>query len=112
MHPLIRLNRSYCAGDITLESVFNYLRRSAPELVIEVPDTPDEDLTVTPVIYDSTPPPVEAPKDEIDEWVEKASTAQLEKHEQVVQQTEWMNTYPKQSYPYDDFGSLKPQENW
>jgi hypothetical protein len=113
MHPLVRLNRSYCAGDISLESVFEYLRQSAPSLFIEVAEAPEQHEETKPIKpesvidigFDDSPEPSTPIPEQI---AEKPSTPQTEEQAEAIKKTEWMNSKTRKSHPYDDFGNLQP----
>jgi hypothetical protein len=96
MHPLVRLNRSYCARDITLQSVFDYLRATAPGLVVEVPDigpqAPQELKPVTPEVVSVKP------------W----HSTEVEEPEEEIKKPDWIKANPVD--PYDDLGAIPPMD--
>jgi hypothetical protein len=100
MHPLIELNRAYCAGEITLDEILEDLRSNSRELFIEVPDVPQTKRADSPVRVAQVHQTV-IEELSVDEPPPAAQEAQ-----KIIETTKWMTDHT--THPYDDFGNIPP----
>jgi hypothetical protein len=107
-HPLIILNRSFCAREFTLEGLFAQLQEEAPGLIIEVEEEQPVSLAsktvadseIIDIDFTTPMPPLPGPPQ-----------VPVTEAEKIIKKTAWMNKQTTQSnYPYDDYGAVKPME--
>jgi hypothetical protein len=105
MHPLIELNRAYCAGEITLDEILQDLRSSAPELFVEAEDRPLPKYEPSQKVAQET---IDIAFDEIPATATPQEAAHAQGQE-IMEKTRWMTDQNTHStYPYDDFGNVPP----
>ena len=117
MHPLIKLNRAYAAGEISLGEVLADVRANSPDLFIDLDKASPElrELYSRIEIPPAQPLTTEQTSDPVlvdFGFDDPPLTPTEQAHSQAqdtIQKTQWMSQQTNKAVkPYDDFGSVPP----